>query len=98
MEDGLKSQVINFQVSNETWEHYDVYIEFKYIIHYATSPNSNSGRVVHDSMIVSRVLTPKKEFDLIMELMRSNNYENFLIAQAILKNLDNGKTNRIQTK
>ena len=98
MENGLKSQVINFQVSNEIWEHYDVYVEFKYIIHYVASPNSNTGRVMHDSMIISRVLTPKKEFDLIMELMRSNNYENYLIAQAILKNLEDGKTNNIQTK
>lgn len=99
MEDGSKYQTVSFTVQNEIWEHYEVYVEFKYAIKYSSiSPYSNVEKVIHDSMIISRVLTPKKEFDLIMELMRSNNYENYLIAQAILKNLENGKTNSIQTK
>ena len=99
MENGSKSQVISFIVHyEEIWEFYDVFVEFKYSIKYASSPSSNVGHVIHDSMIISRVLTPKKEFDLIMELMRSNNYENYLIAKAILKNLEDGKTNNIQTK
>lgn len=100
MENGSKSQIINFTVQNEIWEHYDVYIEFKYAIKYSSSPYgySNVQQVKHGSMIINRVLTPKKEFDLIMELMRSNNYENYLIAKAILKNLEDGKTNSIQTK
>jgi len=98
MENGSKSQIVNFIVQNEIWEHYDVYVEFKYAIKYASSPSSNVQQVNHGSMMISRVLTPKKEFDLIMELMRSSNYENYLIAKAILKNLEDGKTNSIQTK
>lgn len=99
MENGSKSQVVNFTVENEIWEFYEVFVEFKYAIKYSSiSRYSNVQQVNHGSMIINRVLTPKKEFDLIMELMRSNNYENYLIAQAILKNLENGKTNSIQTK
>lgn len=99
MEDGSKYQTVSFTVESEIWELYEVFVEFKYAIKYASiSRYSNVEKVVHGSMIISRVLTPKKEFDLIMELMRSNNYENYLIAEAILKNLENGKTNSIQTK